>query len=296
VLSLALGLVLGAAPGFLQPVPLRAEVSEDSDEQALLDLCHLPGAELQLRTRSNMLSSATLEALHRCRAPAVQLRLPLLDAHQDQLARIPRAQLLFELAPGEGLDWMQVSALGPRRLLVRVHGPLTAARAASLARLRNAEIELDLRGRAPNADELARFRDLARADRAVRIDAQAPPQLLAALAPLKLSGVVVEAPGNAIPPALLAALSAAPWPVRVALTWPFTAHQTAALARVHQLSLELHLGTLDDRPRHLKAALAPLQPDLSKPARGPAPGPVLDPALQRPPPHAPGSAHAPPPP
>ena len=143
-----LSLLLAAA--VLQPVPLRIGASEESDEQALVDLCRLPAAQLELHTRTNMLGTGVVEALRRCPRAIVELRLPLLPAHRERLEKLPRAELLLNLAANDGVDGLALSQLGPRRLHVRLRGELTAVRVASLQRLRDVEVELDLRGPSPD--------------------------------------------------------------------------------------------------------------------------------------------------
>ena len=64
-------------------------------------------------------------------------------------------------------------------------------------------------------------------------------------------------------------------PVGVALVWPFLPRDVEALAAIPRLGLEVELGTLADAPRGLSKALAPVEPDLSKPAGSAAPGPEL---------------------
>lgn len=256
-------LLLAAA--VLQPVPLRVEASEESDEQALVDLCRLPAAELLLHTRSNMLATGVVEALRRCPRALVELRLPLLPAHRERLEKLRRADLFLALREGDALDAQALFSLGPRRLHVRVLGPLSAERAASLARLRDVELELDLRGRTPDAEELAGLRALTHADRWLRLDAATPPELVAALAPLRPAGLVVEAQGNALPPALVAALAAAGLPTRVVLTWPFSPAELEALEPLHRLALQLDLHTLEKLPHGLLPALAPLEPSRAPP-------------------------------
>jgi hypothetical protein len=270
-----LALALAAGPARPHPVALQLRAGEDSDEQALVDLCRLPGARLELRTRSNMLATGTLEALQRCAAPRVLLRAPLLPVQRERLGKLPRAEPVFELPEAARLDWAEVSRLGPRRVHLRLGGPLTAERAAQLARFRDVEVELDLRGRDASAEELARFRGLDHADRAVRLGADAAPELVAALALLEPVRLTVEARDNHLPAPLLQALADSELPVGVALVWPFLPRDVEALAAIPRLGLEVELGTLADAPRGLSKALAPVEPDLSKPAGSAAPGPEL---------------------
>lgn len=270
-----LALALAAAHGYLQPTPLRLRASEESDAQALVELCELPAAQLELRTRSNMLATDTLDALRRCKHPLVELRQPLLPVHRERLAKVPGAEPLFELSQDAPLDWAAVSAMGPRRLHVRLGGELTPARAAMLSRFRDLEVELDLRGRVPDAAELARFRDLDRADRVVRLGASAPPEMVRALAAVRPRELVVEARDNRLPKPLLDALADADLPTRVALTWPFVARDAQALTGIRQLALELDLGAVESMPRGLARALAPVEPDASRPSGSAAPGPEL---------------------
>ncbi|MBS2032729.1 MAG: hypothetical protein JST54_32955 [Deltaproteobacteria bacterium] len=268
-----LALVLASGPGFLRPPELLVRAGEDSDDQALADACHLPGAQLELRTRSNMLATGTVDALRTCKNPRVLLRPPLVQAHRERLERVPQAQPVFELAQDAHLSWNEVSALGPRRIHVRVFGALTLERAAELARFRDVEVELDLRGRVPTADELARFHALDHASRSVRIGADAPPEEILALPTLQPSRVTVETHDNRLPPPLMGALEQADLPTCIALTWPLVPRDVESFAGIRKLSLELELGTIDELPRKVKAALAPVEPDDTKPAMSAAPGP-----------------------
>lgn len=274
-MRLLLALALSAAHGYLQPPALRLRASEQSEAQALVDACKLPGAQLELRTSSNMLATDTLDALRRCHKPLVQLRAPLLPVHRERLAKVAAAEPLFELSQDAALDWTAVSALGPRHVAVRLGGELTEARAAMLSRFRDATVELDLRGRVPEAAELARFRGLSRAERVVRIGAGSPPEMVSLLAQLKPAELVVEAGNNRLPPALLQALADADLPTRVALSWPFVPRDLEPLTALRRLALEVDLGTVERLPRGLPQALAPVEPDASKPRSSAAPGPEL---------------------
>ena len=271
---LPLAALLAAA--VLQPVPLRVEASEESDEQALVDLCKLPAATLLLRTRSNMLATGVVEALRRCPRAIVEVRLPLLPAHRERFEKLPRVALLLTLHPGESIDALALSALGPRRLHLRVLGPLTPERAAELARLRDVEIELDLRERTPDAEELARFRGLGRADRWLRLPSTASPELIPVLAAVKPTGLVVESARNGVEPALLEALRRQGLPTRVVLVWPFIAADLEALVPLRQLSLQFDLQTIERLPHALTPALSPVEPSRAPPGHaGPEPATPL---------------------
>jgi hypothetical protein len=253
------------AAAVLQPVPLRVEAGEESDEQALVDLCKLPAATLLLHTRSNMLATGVVEALRRCPRAIVEVRLPLLPAHRERFEKLPRLALLLTLHPGESIDALALSALGPRRLHLRVMGPLTAVRAAELARLRDVELELDLTGRVPDAEELARFRALGHADRWLRVPPDASPELIAVLAAVKPTGLVVQSTHNALEPGLLEALIQQRLPTRVLLSWPFSPSALEPLVPLRQLTLQFDLQTLERLPRGLLPALAPVEPSRTPP-------------------------------
>jgi len=268
-----LALMLAAGPGFMRPPELLVRAGEDSDDQALVDACHLPGAQLELRTRSNMLATGTVDALRMCKNPRVLMRPPFVQAHRERLERVPNAQPLFELAQDAHLAWNEVSALGPRRIHVRVFGVLTPERAAELSRFRDVDVELDLRGRVPTADELARFRALDHASRSIRIGADAPPEEILALQTLAPARVTVETHDNRLPLPLLGALAQAELPTCIALTWPLVPRDLEPFTGIRKLSLELELGTFDELPRKVRAALAPVEPDDTKPTSSAAPGP-----------------------
>jgi len=254
-----------AASGFLRPAELHLRASEDSDPTALLQLCHLPGAQLELGTRSNMLGPEVFEVLRRCTRPEVELRAPLRAAHRERLEKLPAVEPLFSFGPADSLDWTAVSALGPRRVHLRLSGMLTPARADALARFRNTELLLDLRGRLPDAEELARFRQLDRADRVFVIRADAPPELVAGLKAAQPSGLVVQAVGNKVPAPMLRALAGADLPTRIELVWPFSAAEVEPLTAIRRLALEVDLGEIERLPAGFVKALAPVEPDLSAP-------------------------------
>ena len=192
--------------------------------------CRLPGAQLDLETRSNMLATGTLEALRRCERPIVRLA----PADRDRPARTareaPDAELLFDLPEGATLSWTRFRAR-PAAIHVRVRGALTAERATA-SRFRNAEIELDLRGRLPDADELAQFRARSRA-RSIRIAADAPPEFMPGLEALRRR-LTVETAQNQLPPAAKASRNRAA--DRIEFRRPFTPTSPAA-GRDSKLSL-----------------------------------------------------------
>jgi hypothetical protein len=268
---LALALAL-AAPVLAQPIETRVRVSEAADESVLDSLCHLPQVQVELRTQSNMLGNGPYDAFAHCPAPWVQMRAPVLQPHRERLEKRPGVQPVFELAQDATLDWPMLAALGPRRFHVRVSGSLSAPQALALARLRNVEVELDLRGRVPEAAELARLRGLEHADRVVRLGPGTDPDLLPGLTQLGAREWVVESRDNRLPAPLLAALAGAPVPVRVSVTWPVLPADLEALAAaLPRLRLELELpGAPRDLPRGLARALAGLRParDIARPDGG----------------------------
>jgi hypothetical protein len=259
------GSLAASAPNFAQPVERRVRVIEDLDEESLSELCH-QGVRIELRTHSNMLATGVVEVLRHCGAPWVLMRPPFLPAHRERLERLPAAEILLELTQGATLDWGELSQLGPRRLHVRVGGELSSAQVVGLSRLRNVEIELDVRGRVPKADELSRWRSLAHADRVIRLGADVPPELIQTLSLLHPLEIVVETKDNRLPAALLAALVEADLPTRVSFLWPVVPSELVPLAQLRRLKLEVDMGLAPELPRSFSRTFATIGPDVSMPA------------------------------
>lgn len=253
-------LALAAIPAFSRPVEVRIAVGEGTDSTTLENLCRLPGATLEVRTRSNMLGSETADALSHCPPHLVLLRPPLLPAHVERLRTLPRAEPLFDTALAPLPAWSDLSRLGPRRLHLRLAKPLDEATAAQLGRFRHAVVELDARGRLPDAEELARFRSLERLDRVLRIGPEFPPEAVPALGLLGLSELVVETKANRLPGPLTAALATAGVPVRARLTGGVTPEDLPAVGELERVRLEVVVGEPEGVPRGLRALLQLMGP------------------------------------
>ncbi|MGI5864343.1 MAG: hypothetical protein ACOX6T_20135 [Myxococcales bacterium] len=256
-LGLAL-LVLAQAPArpevlFAEAPPVEVWVSEDWPVESLGDLARLPGTSVGLRTRSNMLRPELASAVARG-AFLVELSPPIVEAHVDQFRRLTRAHLVIGLPekPGEELR-SRLSYLGPQPLRLRADR-LDAARAAWLAGLKNAEVELDLRGRIPEQDELGLFLGLHRARRVVRLRASDPPEILEGIRLARPVRVVVETDDNRVPGPMLAALARLDCAVRIRLAAGATADELLRFSHLGRVSFELSLG--DDAPSELPGLAA----------------------------------------
>jgi hypothetical protein len=240
LLLAALAQLQVAAPGELplsEAPPAEVWASEDWPADALAGAAALPQATLAVRTRSNMLRPEVAAVLSRRQGALVRIGLPLLPAHLEQLRALPRATLVVEVPPGvERAQAAPLARLGPQTLRVRIDR-LDEARGAFLAGLKNLEVELDVRGRVPQLEELAR--------RVLRLRASDAPEVVAGLAKVQPSRLVVEAVEDRVPEPMLAALSQAGVPVRVALSARAQPADVRRLGSLPRLSLEL---ALDEPP------------------------------------------------
>lgn len=243
-MSLLVALLLAApAPGFEAPLPAPPRVEIHAPESFPLDafasLARLPNASVILATRSNMLRPEHVLFLQKHRAGGVIIRAPLLPPHVEQLQRLPNTHVVVELgtSPDETL-LKRLGQLGPQPLRIRAK-TLEPRLLRSLERLKNAELELDLRGRIPSQEELATLRRL-RAPPSLRIDGTQA-ALVPGLALVRPRRLVVEATEDRVPAALQEALAAAGVPVRVAISSRAGPADVASFNRLLGLELEIRL-------------------------------------------------------
>ena len=145
--SLTLALVLSADPGLLLAPSVRVHLraSEEVAPDHLRALAR-KNVTLWLTTRSNTLRASTLDTLNRFGDAWIHLRAPVTEPDAAQLQKVPRAGVVLD---ARDLDRAQ-RILGPRRLAIRLEGPIDAALIARLARTRpdetlwRAPAELDL--------------------------------------------------------------------------------------------------------------------------------------------------------
>ncbi len=240
LLALAVMAQLSAVPLAEAPA-VEAWASEDWPADALQALAKLPGVTLAVSTRSNMLRPEVFAALKRRKASALTVRAPLAEAHVDQLRKLAGTTLVLRLPEKPDAALMKsLTHLGPQLLRLQV-GKLDEATANWLAGLKRLEVELDLRGRVPEQEELERLAQLARAGRVVRLLATDPPELVAAFKAVKLVRLVVESLDDRVPEPMVAALHEAGVPVRVRLDAKASVEDVRRLAALPRLSLELVL-------------------------------------------------------
>jgi len=247
LLPLAIAQLSVASPGSM-PLPEAPAVevwaSEDWPADSLAAAAALPRASLAVSTRSNMLRPEVL-ALATRRRTVIRLAAPLLPAHIEQLRALPRATFVIALPPSPEASLLsQLERLGPQAMRVQVDR-LDEARGAFLGKLKNMEVELDLRGRLPEQEELSLFRRLARARRVARLRASDAPEVIAGLRSVGLARIVIEAAEDRVPEPMLAALAQASAPVRVSLSGRAQPSDVRRLGALPGLSLEL---VLDDPP------------------------------------------------
>ncbi|MBI5546461.1 MAG: hypothetical protein HY901_21480 [Deltaproteobacteria bacterium] len=244
MIALALLTVLAAAPGpvgFVEAPAIEVWASEDWPSDLLAAAGKLPKATLGLAMRTNMLRPADA-ALLRKGPSLVRLQPSLAPAHVDQLRKLTRTTLVVPLAAplGEKLG-AELMRLGPQPLRI-VLQRLDAPMAASLRVLKNAEVELDIRGRVPDQEELGLLLGLGRLRRVVRLRADAPVALISALKLTRPVRLVVESVEGRVPEAMTSALLEAGLATRVAVDLSALPDDLKRLAPLPQITLELALS------------------------------------------------------
>lgn len=274
VLALSVLAQLPARAPMLFPEPPVAEVwvSEDWPADSLKALARQPSISVGLHTRSNMLRPEVARTIGR--GSLVEISPMVAVAHVEEFRRMPDARLVLTLPPTPSNELhASLSRLGRQELRIRVNR-LDSPRAAWLARVSNAEVELDLCGRLPEQQELALFLGLDRTRRVVRLRADDPPEMLVGLARLGLVRVVVEARANRLPLAMIAALHTQSAAVRVRLEANASAVDLLRFAHLPGISFELELGAEADRElaqinQLLRdSTLHPAVPELQQPPEG----------------------------
>jgi hypothetical protein len=260
-------LLVAAAPvPFAERPAVEAWASEDWASDALAAVARLPGARLGLTLRSNMIRPEAAAVLKQSDAAAVRLQPSgLASAHVDTLRKLPRTRLVVPLSgPLDPALAAQLAKLGPQPFRLELTAGLDAKIAKSLAGLKNAEVVLDVRGRMPDQEELGLLLGLSRVSRVVRLRADDPPALVAALKTVRPARLVVEAvEGARVPEAMIAALVESGLPARVAVDLRASPDDLRRLAALPQISLELALS--GDSDTALPKARALLEPLVSGP-------------------------------
>ncbi len=114
-------------------VHLRA--SEELDPDLLRPLAR-KNVILWLSTRTNTLRASTLDTVNRFGEAWLGFRAPVTEAEARQLAKVPLAGLWIDAADLDGAR----RVLGPRRLAVKLVGPLDAVLAQKLKNLKPTEV------------------------------------------------------------------------------------------------------------------------------------------------------------
>ena len=245
MIALLLGALLSASGSpmpFAEAPAVEVWAGEDWPADALASASRLPGATLGLALKSNMLRPEAAAVLRKGRASLVRLAPGLSQVHVDELRGLPKTTLVVPLAgPLDATLSRLLEKLGPQPQRVTL-GKLDAAVAASLASLKHAEVELDLRGRVPDQEELGIFLGLSRVQRVVRLRADDPPAIVAALKAVKPVRLVVESVEGRVPEARTAALIEAGIATRVAVDLTATPDDLKRLAALPRVSLELRLS------------------------------------------------------
>lgn len=113
---------------------IHLHASEELDSDHLRSLAR-KNVALWLSTRSNSLSASTLETINRFPEAWIALRAPVRESDAQQLSKVPRAGVWIDANDLDGAR----RALGPRRLAVRLKGPLEPGLAERLRKLHPSE-------------------------------------------------------------------------------------------------------------------------------------------------------------
>ena len=114
-------------------VHVRANEELDSDHLRVLARKNVT---LWLSTRTNSLRASTLESINRFGEAWISLRAPVDEADARQLNKVATAGIWLETKDLDGAR----RVLGPRKLALKLSGPLEAALAEKLKKLRPSEI------------------------------------------------------------------------------------------------------------------------------------------------------------
>ena len=114
---------------------IHLHASEELDPDLLRPLAR-KNVTLWLSTRSNTLRGSTLDTINRFGEAWLAFRAPVLEAEAHQLAKVPTAGLWIDASDLDGARRL----LGPRRLAVKLSGPLDPALAEKLRKLRISEL------------------------------------------------------------------------------------------------------------------------------------------------------------
>ncbi len=244
MIALVLMASIAASPRmilFAEPPKVEVWASEDWSTSSLVEVSSMPGATLAIITRSNMLRHDLFDWINQGEY-VVQIAPHLLPVHVNQFRKLRQTSLVVPLAeiPAEG-ERLQLSRLGPQSLRFRVPR-IDASLVSWLTGFKNYELELDLRGRTIDAEELKLFTAIPRARKVVRIGANDSLEELSKLQKVKLVRIVVESDNNRIPTPLSAQLEKMSLATRVRVSGQATTEQLLQFACLPRLSFEMWLG------------------------------------------------------
>jgi hypothetical protein len=244
MIALVLMASLAASPRmilFAEPPKIEVWASEDWSTSSLVEVSSVPGATLAITTRSNMLRHDLFDWIGHGKF-VVQIAPHLLPVHVNQFRKLRQTSLVVPLSevPTEE-ERLQLSRLGPQSLRFRVPR-IDASLVSWLTGFKNYELELDLRGRTIDAEELKLFAAISRARKVVRIGANDSVEELSKLRKVKLVRIVVESVNNQIPTSLSVLLAKMNLATRVQVSAQATTEQLLQFAYFPQLSFEMWLG------------------------------------------------------
>jgi hypothetical protein len=245
---------------FAAPPAIEAWAHEDWPIASLEALRKLPRVSLAVVTRSNMLRTELFASVRR--SPTLVKIAPKLEpAHVEAYRKLSRATLVVPVpdTPDAALA-TRLSSLGrqPIRFLV---GRLGERQASFLSGFKGGEVELDVRDRIPENEELTRLLGLTRLRRMVRLRASQPPDMVAGLLFVKPTRFVVESVEDRVPATMVDALARTGVEVRVSVDGDVGLEDLRRMSRIDRLSLELHLEREQDGvPRRVREFITALSP------------------------------------
>lgn len=244
MIALVLMASLAASPRmilFAESPKIEVWASEDWSTSSLVEVSSLPGATLAITTRSNMLRRDLFDWISQGKS-VIQIAPQLLPVHINQFRKLKQTSLVVPLSEAPGAEeHQQLSRLGPQSLRFRVPR-VDASLVSWLSGFKNYELELDLRGRTIDAEELKRFSAISRARKVVRIRANDSVEELSKLRKVKLVRIVVESANNRIPAPMSALVAKMGFATRVQINAQATAEQLLQFAHFPRLSFEMWLG------------------------------------------------------
>lgn len=233
---------LAAAPvPFPEAPAVEIWASEDLPAETLAAAARLPHSTLGVVLRSNMLRPKVAALLQQQGRSLMALAPGLAAVHLDALRTLRRTTRVVALSDALSTDLAdKLARLGPQPVRFVV-SKLDERLASSLAPVKGAEVELDVRGRIPDQEEVTRFLGLSRARRTVRLRAGDAPAVVAALMAARPAGWVVDCVESPMPEAMVAALVDTGIATRVAIAPSAAPEEVERLTVLPWVSLELRV-------------------------------------------------------